>query len=142
MQIPQTVPTAQYMMENPGKSQAQLAHLLFGAQQQETSTIQPEGEVPDKLWPTDHEIRAVVRSLCQGTPDEQRRTLETYFTKDASFIHPFCIVPSFKERQIPLLGCVSSRDLLKSIFQWYRMLSPTIKIDIDSVCALPLPENH
>ncbi|CAN8102927.1 unnamed protein product [Discula destructiva] len=81
----------------------------------------------------EEQIRGVVRSLCQGTPDEQRRTLAQYFTKDASFIHPFCIVPHFRERRVPVLGSISSRDVVRSIFQWYRMLSPKIEIEIDSV---------
>lgn len=73
-----------------------------------------------------------MRSLCQGTADEQRRTLERYFTKDASFIHPFCIVPHFHEGQVPILSRLGARDVVRSIFQWYRMLSPKIEIEIDS----------
>lgn len=83
----------------------------------------------------EQEIRSVVRSLCQGTADEQWRTIDRYFTKDASFIHPFCIVPHFHERRVPLLGSLSSRDVVRSIFQWYRMLSPRIDIEIDSACT-------
>ncbi|KAJ4389971.1 hypothetical protein N0V93_007444 [Gnomoniopsis smithogilvyi] len=80
----------------------------------------------------DQEIRAVVRSLCQGTPDEQQRTIQRYFTKDASFVHPFCVVPHFHERRLPFIGAVSSRDVVRGIFQWYRMLSPKIEIEIDT----------
>lgn len=84
---------------------------------------------------TEQEARQVVRSLCQGTVDEQRRTLDRFFTPDFSFVHPFCAVPSFAERRVPVLGFrVSSRHVVRSIFQWYRMLSPTIEIEIDSVC--------
>ncbi|KAF3767593.1 hypothetical protein M406DRAFT_29134, partial [Cryphonectria parasitica EP155] len=80
------------------------------------------------------EIRQVVRSLCQGTADEQRRTLDRYFTRDASFVHPFCAVPHFDGVRVPLLGGrLSSRDVVRGIFQWYRMLSPRIDIEIDSV---------
>lgn len=77
----------------------------------------------------------MVRSLCQGTAAEQRRALERYFTKDASFVHPFCTVPHFGGSQIPLLGRLNSRDVVRSIFQWYRMLSPKIEIEIDSACT-------
>ncbi|KAJ4421846.1 hypothetical protein N0V82_003545 [Gnomoniopsis sp. IMI 355080] len=91
-------------------------------------------ENPDHGLPsTDQEIRAVVRSLCQGTVDEQRRTIEQYFTKDASFVHPFCIVPHFHERHVPLFGNLNSRDVVRGIFEWYRMLSPKIEIEIDTV---------
>lgn len=95
--------------------------------------------IPDKIHgisSLDQEIRAVVRSLCQGTTDEQRRTLQRYFTKDASFVHPFCAVPHFHERHFPLIGHLSSRDVVRGIFQWYRMLSPKIEIEIDTVCTL------
>lgn len=99
-------------------------------------TMHPQSLLTDRgVGSLDQEIRTVVRSLCQGTADEQRRTLERYFTKDASFIHPFCIVPHFHERHVHLLGTLSSRDVVRSIFQWYRMLSPKIDIEIDTVCA-------
>lgn len=122
-----------YIMENPGKPHARSASLDVSITTRELRLPELEEIASDSLC-TEHEIRAVVRSLCQGTPDEQRRTIETYFTKDAAFVHPFCIVPSF-ERRIPLLGYVNSRGALLSIFQWYRMLSPTIVIDIDSARA-------
>lgn len=82
----------------------------------------------------EQEIRHVVRSLCQGTPDEQRRTIDRYFTPDAEFVHPFCIAPRFSEGDLVLPGLrrLSSRDALRGIFQWYRMLSPKIVIDIDT----------
>ncbi|KAJ0118073.1 hypothetical protein J7T55_014526 [Diaporthe amygdali] len=82
----------------------------------------------------EQEIRHVVRSLCQGTPDEQRRTIDRYFTPDAEFVHPFCIAPRFNEGDLALPGLrrLSSRDALRGIFQWYRMLSPKIIIDIDT----------
>ncbi|KAG8167984.1 hypothetical protein KVR01_003673 [Diaporthe batatas] len=82
----------------------------------------------------EQEIRQVVRSLCQGTPDEQRRTIDRYFTPDAEFVHPFCIAPRFSEGDLRLPGLrrLSSRDALRGIFQWYRMLSPKIVIDIDT----------
>lgn len=86
-------------------------------------------------WQAEYEIRPVIRSLCQGTAAEQQRTLERFFTKDASFVHPFCIAPSFGEGHIPVLSQLTSRDVVKSIFQWYRMLSPKINIEIDAACA-------
>lgn len=84
----------------------------------------------------EQEIRHVVRSLCQGAPDEQRRTIDRFFTPDAEFVHPFCIAPRFNEGDLVLPGLrrLSSRDALRGIFQWYRMLSPKIVIDIDTAC--------
>ncbi|POS81259.1 hypothetical protein DHEL01_v200359 [Diaporthe helianthi] len=83
----------------------------------------------------EQEIIQVVRSLCQGTPDEQRRTIDRYFTPDAEFVHPLCVAPRFTEGDlvIPGLRHLSSRDALRGVFQWYRMLSPNIVIDIDAV---------
>lgn len=80
----------------------------------------------------------MVRSLCQGTPDEQRRTIDRYFTPDAEFVHPFCAAPRFSEGDLRLPGLrrLGSRDALRGIFQWYRMLSPKIVIDIDTACKL------
>lgn len=83
-----------------------------------------------------HEIRHVVRSLCQGTTDEQRRTLDRYFTPDAEFVHPFCVAPRFKRgalRHVPLLDKLSSRDVVRGVYQWYRMLSPKIEMEFDAV---------
>ncbi|KUI68318.1 hypothetical protein VM1G_04384 [Cytospora mali] len=84
----------------------------------------------------EHEIQYVVRSLCQGTPDEQRRTLDRYFTPDAEFVHPFCVVPRFNRgalKRVPLLNKLSSRDVVRGVYQWYRMLSPKIEMEFDSV---------
>ncbi|ROW09595.1 hypothetical protein VMCG_02552 [Cytospora schulzeri] len=83
-----------------------------------------------------HEIQHVVRSLCQGTTDEQRRTLDRYFTPDAEFVHPFCVAPRFRRgalRHIPLLNKLSSRDVVRGVYQWYRMLSPKVEMEFDAV---------
>ncbi|ROW16562.1 hypothetical protein VPNG_01652 [Cytospora leucostoma] len=85
-----------------------------------------------------HEIQHVVRSLTQGTPDEQRRTLDRYFTPDAEFVHPFAVAPRFNRgkgalRRVPLLNRLSSRDVVRGIYQWYRMLSPKIELEFDAV---------
>lgn len=67
--------------------------------------------------------------------EEQTRTLDRYFTRDASFAHPFCIVPHFDGFDVPLLGRLSSRDVVRAIFRWYRMMSPRITMEIDSACT-------
>jgi len=41
------------------------------------------------------DITAVIKSLTQGSREEQEKTLNTYFLPNAYFIHPFCRVPSF-----------------------------------------------
>ncbi|RKU46811.1 hypothetical protein DL546_007554 [Coniochaeta pulveracea] len=79
------------------------------------------------------EIESVVRALAQGSPNEQRDALETYFLPDAEFVHPFCRVPAFSHLRLPFLGTINSRDLIHSIFQWYRFMSPRIDLTIDSI---------
>lgn len=79
------------------------------------------------------EIATVVRHLTQGTPNQQRRAIETYFTPTAEFTHPFCRVPSFPPLHIPFWGELTSRDLILAIFRWYRVLSPRIDISFDSI---------
>lgn len=56
-------------------------------------------------------------------------------------MHPFCAVPHFSSTGIPLLGRLSSRDVVRSIFQWYRIMSPKIEIEIDSARACNLRQN-
>ncbi|KAJ5125150.1 hypothetical protein N7448_004477 [Penicillium atrosanguineum] len=69
------------------------------------------------------EIPAVISLLTQSTPTLQQKTLERFFTNDASFVHPFCRVPSFE----------GSRWWILKIFQWYKIMSPRIKMEIHSI---------
>ncbi|MCJ1241354.1 hypothetical protein MMC14_009359 [Varicellaria rhodocarpa] len=69
------------------------------------------------------EIPGVIRSLCQTPPSVQRATIERHFTPDASFTHPFCRTGSFH----------GSRWLIWCIYRWYKIMSPRIEMDIDSV---------
>lgn len=80
------------------------------------------------------EIRPIIKSLTQGTPAEQQQTLETYFTPDATFAHPFCRVPSIPTYALPFLPDtpVNSRLVMLFIYRWYRILSPHIDVDISS----------
>ncbi|KAG9259124.1 uncharacterized protein F5Z01DRAFT_642381 [Emericellopsis atlantica] len=78
------------------------------------------------------EIPEVITNLTTGSPEVQSHTLQTYFTSDASFTHPFCRVPSLRKGTIPLLHWVDSRWLILGIYRWYRTLSPSISINIDS----------
>lgn len=69
------------------------------------------------------DISPVVRALCQGTPNEQKEALERYFTEDAAFYHPFCRVDH----------APGSRKKLLAIFRWYKIMSPKIELEIESV---------
>lgn len=75
-----------------------------------------------------NEIRGVVLSLTTGNRTQQQEALERYFTRDASFKHPFCAV-------------AGNRDAILSIFQWYKILSPKIEIEVNSVGTL-LYDSH
>ncbi|KAM0253901.1 hypothetical protein ACHAQJ_007076 [Trichoderma viride] len=78
------------------------------------------------------EIASVIDTLTKGSPQQQEDTLNTYFLSNASFIHPFCRVPSFSKGTIPLARDVDSRWLMLSIYRWYRTLSPRIELTVDS----------
>ncbi|KAI7478256.1 hypothetical protein KC357_g4364 [Hortaea werneckii] len=69
------------------------------------------------------EITPVVHLLTQGSPQEQEDTINKYFTPDASFTHPFCRTWSFN----------GSRKLIHSIFKWYKIMSPKIDLQVNSV---------
>ncbi|KAF2213088.1 hypothetical protein CERZMDRAFT_96756 [Cercospora zeae-maydis SCOH1-5] len=69
------------------------------------------------------EIRSVVHRLTQGSPREQELAIKTYFTSDASFTHPFCRTGSFE----------GSRWLVLQIFQWYKIMSPSIILNVSSI---------
>ncbi|KAJ5918049.1 hypothetical protein N7454_010424 [Penicillium verhagenii] len=69
------------------------------------------------------EIGQVIRLLTQSPPSLQQKCLERFFTQDASFYHPFCIVPSFE----------GSRWYVLKIFQWYKIMSPRIELEVHSI---------
>jgi hypothetical protein len=79
------------------------------------------------------EIAGVITSLTKGSPQEQQNALSTYFTPNASFVHPFCRVPALSKGDIPLLRNVDSQRLILAIYRWYRTLSPKIELTVDSV---------
>lgn len=78
------------------------------------------------------EIKTVIRTLTQGTPDAQHDAVYRYFAPGATFEHPFCSVPSFKDVNVPRVGTIDSRVLIAAIYRWYKVLSPTIEIEIES----------
>ncbi|KAJ5606638.1 hypothetical protein N7510_009419 [Penicillium lagena] len=69
------------------------------------------------------EISTVIRLLTQSPPSLQEKTINRFFTRNASFVHPFCRVPSFE----------GSRWFVGKIFQWYKILSPRIEIEVHSI---------
>ncbi|KAK1759437.1 hypothetical protein QBC47DRAFT_371941 [Echria macrotheca] len=78
------------------------------------------------------DIRGVIRSLCQGSPEEQQHAIAKYFVPSASFVHPFCRVPSFEGVRVPAIGNVDSRMLILNVYKWYKLLSPKIEVEIES----------
>ena len=69
------------------------------------------------------EIPEIIHKLTQGPPSTQEKTLMEYFTPDAEFIHPLCRV-----RRGPY-----SRLLILAVYQWYKILSPRIELEVNSV---------
>ncbi|KAJ5538915.1 hypothetical protein N7494_008394 [Penicillium frequentans] len=69
------------------------------------------------------DIAKVIPLLTQSPPSLQQKCIERFFTHDASFYHPFCYVPSFE----------GSRWYVLKIFQWYKIMSPRIEMEIHSV---------
>lgn len=69
------------------------------------------------------EISTIIESLVKGQPSVQKSTLYTYFTADAQFTHPFCKTWSFD----------GSRYLMEYIYRWYKVMSPTIDLTVNSV---------
>ncbi|KAI0159731.1 hypothetical protein GGR57DRAFT_435818 [Xylariaceae sp. FL1272] len=83
------------------------------------------------------EITRVIKDLTEGTKEEQEHALMTYFLPDAYFVHPFCRVQSMKSRTIKLPfvhqpWTINSRYFLWLVYQWYHILSPKIKLEVDS----------
>ncbi|KAI1297560.1 hypothetical protein EDD11_007033 [Mortierella claussenii] len=79
------------------------------------------------------EIPYVIHSLTEGGPAEQEQALETYFTSNCAFMHPYCRVPSFSDLSVPLIGVINSRWVLWMIYRWYKFLSPKIVLEVHSV---------
>lgn len=59
-------------------------------------------------------------------------TIETYFTPDATFLHPICRVSGFSDRHFPVFGTINSRWVIWMIYRWYKILSPKIVLDVTS----------
>ncbi|KAH8588032.1 hypothetical protein B0O99DRAFT_377588 [Bisporella sp. PMI_857] len=79
------------------------------------------------------QISHVIKSLTEGSPAEQKQTLESYFLPDSSFTHPFCRIPRFSRNHVPFLGDINSRWVIWIIYRWYRILSPKIVLEVQSI---------
>ncbi|ORY04295.1 hypothetical protein BCR34DRAFT_627114 [Clohesyomyces aquaticus] len=69
------------------------------------------------------EISGVIHLLTQSPPSRQRETIQTYFTPNASFTHPFCRTGSWE----------NSRTLIQAIYRWYKIMSPRIEMTVNSI---------
>lgn len=68
----------------------------------------------------------MIHLLTQSQPWIQRETIDTYFTRNASFTHPFCRTGSWDQ----------SRFLIQAIYRWYKIMSPRIDLKVNSVGKL------
>jgi hypothetical protein len=85
----------------------------------------------------EREISGVIRSLTQGTRGEQEKALNDYFLPNAYFVHPYCRVPPFESTQVQIpftdiKWTVNSRWLVSIVYQWYKIMSPEILLEVDS----------
>ncbi|KAK8183155.1 uncharacterized protein BKA78DRAFT_257612, partial [Phyllosticta capitalensis] len=71
----------------------------------------------------EQEISQVVRSLTQSPPSVQRETIDKYFTRNATLVHPFCRTGKFR----------NSRLLIHGLYRCYKIMSPRVDISINSV---------
>ncbi|KAK4126150.1 hypothetical protein N657DRAFT_679138 [Parathielavia appendiculata] len=101
------------------------------------------------------EIKHVIQTLTQGTPEEQHDAIYRYYTPGATFEHPFCRVPSFTNLNVPGVGHFDSRALITAVYRCAiqlqshlaeqtfnhrflspdKILSPRINLEIES-CVL------
>ncbi|KAK7516107.1 uncharacterized protein IWZ02DRAFT_50243 [Phyllosticta citriasiana] len=71
----------------------------------------------------EQEISKVIRLLTQSPPSVQSETIDKFFTRNATFTHPFCRTAKFN----------NSRLLIHGIYRWYKIMSPRVDISINSV---------
>ncbi|KAK7614535.1 hypothetical protein IWX49DRAFT_483928, partial [Phyllosticta citricarpa] len=71
----------------------------------------------------EQEISQVIRLLTQSPPSVQSETIDKFFTRNATFTHPFCRTAKFN----------NSRLLIHGIYRWYKIMSPRVDISINSV---------
>ncbi|TCD66069.1 hypothetical protein EIP91_001878 [Steccherinum ochraceum] len=79
---------------------------------------------PENMEHPEEEIADVVKTLtCAESPEAQKAAVEKYYAVDAAFRHPLStVVPG-----------PNSRSAILGVYQWYRVLSPTIQLNVDSI---------
>ncbi|KAK5083915.1 hypothetical protein LTR05_006422 [Lithohypha guttulata] len=75
------------------------------------------------------DIVPLIHTLTQAIPSKQKEAVENYFTPNAAFAHPFCKTGSW---EIDLFD-LNSRWATLMIYQWYKILSPRIDLEVLSV---------
>ena len=65
----------------------------------------------------------MISLLTQSPATIQQATIEKYFTRDATFTHPFCRTGKYD----------NSRLMILYIYRWYKILSPRIELEVKSV---------
>ncbi|RPB13253.1 hypothetical protein P167DRAFT_136617 [Morchella conica CCBAS932] len=73
------------------------------------------------------EIAPIITALTTSPPIHQRHVLETYFLPDSSFDHPLYRVHHCQN------SFFTSRFLILAIYRCYKVLSPNIQINVNSV---------
>ncbi|KAF9039274.1 hypothetical protein BJ165DRAFT_377907 [Panaeolus papilionaceus] len=70
------------------------------------------------------DIEHVIMQLTStNSPDLQKAAIEAYMAPHVSFRHPVCCMESSRNSRVELLG----------VYQWYRVLSPQIKVKVENV---------
>ncbi|KAF8323345.1 hypothetical protein DL93DRAFT_2071025 [Clavulina sp. PMI_390] len=67
-------------------------------------------------------VQAVELITSASTPEVQLAAINKFFAPDAGFNHPLCTVPRGP----------GSRNQVTGIYQWYREMSPTIDLKVES----------
>ena len=74
----------------------------------------------------------IIHTLTESSPAEQQACILKYFTPNASFRHIICRVQHFDNLHLPFLGELNSRWVIQQIYLWYKTLSPTVRVEIQS----------
>jgi len=70
------------------------------------------------------EIEQVILTCTSAiNPEVQKAAIEKYYAPDAEFHHPMCSVSS----------SATSRQRILGIYQWYRVMSPQLKVEVKGV---------
>ncbi|KAI5465422.1 hypothetical protein BGZ63DRAFT_419994 [Mariannaea sp. PMI_226] len=79
------------------------------------------------------EIGGVIKTLTQGSPEQQESALSNYFLPNATFPDPRCRPTSLSRSAVTSSSGADSLWLAISMYRWYRTLSPHLDIKVDRV---------